>query len=578
MKLLRYLCLLVSITLIQLHGTNAQHYKKTFEELERRGEVYIKFQKQKETDLQSMSDIVSIDKFDFSEGKNDIYAYLNKNQFDLFVSANVEFELLSAPSMLAAITMCPDLNSVRNWNCYPTYSQYVSLMESFVTNYPDLCKLEEFGQSINGKKLLVLKISDNAANKEDEPEFLYTSTMHGDEVVGYVLMLRLIDYLLSNYATDTRISNLVDNTEIWINPNSNPDGTYAAGDNTLAGATRGNADYYDLNRNFPDPWFGDHPYGAPWQKETLAMIAFLKKHNFVLAANFHGGEEVVNYPWDNWTSAQKLHADDLWYQEISHQYADTAHVNSIYYMDSLSGTPNPSGITNGGDWYTVKGGRQDYMNYFMHSREVTIEISETKLPDPSSLPMFWNYNYRSFLNYINRVHTGISGKITDQFGNPVEANVSLTGHDFENSVIYSDSITGMYYRMLSDGNYHLLASAYGYTSAEFDLSVISGSPTHQDIVLQKWPEGIEETGIVQYISNPFKEFIEIKMEMRIPGKIEIKLIDLLGRVAFIHYQDGKQGSNVFTIMPQGLKKGIYVCRISSEQSIIKTKLLKSSDN
>jgi hypothetical protein len=247
-------------------------------------------------------------------------------------------------------------------------------------------------------------------------------------------------------------------------------------------------------------------------------------------------------------------------------------------MDYLDGQPNPSGITNGGDWYTVKGGRQDYVTYFKRGREVTIEISETKLPDPSTMPTYWNYNYRSFLNYINRVHSGIYGKITDQFGNPVKANVSLTGHDFENSDIYSDSVTGMYYRMLSDGNFHLLASAYGYSSAEFDLSVTSGSQTRQDIVLQKWPDGIEKTGRVQYISNPFEEFIELKMELSKPGKIEIKLIDILGRVAFVHYQDGKQGSNQFTLMPKGLKKGIYICSISSEQSISKTKLLKISDN
>ena len=61
-----------------------------------------------------------------------------------------------------------------------------------------------------------------------------------------------------------------------------------------------------------------------------------------------------------------------------------------------------NGITNGYAWYEVNGGRQDYMNYFRHCREVTIEISNTKLLPASQLVAHWNYNYRSLLNYIDQ--------------------------------------------------------------------------------------------------------------------------------------------------------------------------------
>ena len=95
--------------------------------------------------------------------------------------------------------------------------------------YPTLCHLDTIGTSINGKLVLALKISDNADLNEDEPEVFYTSTMHGDETGGFILMLRLADYLLKNYNLDTRVKNLVDNLEIWINPLANPDGTYRTG-------------------------------------------------------------------------------------------------------------------------------------------------------------------------------------------------------------------------------------------------------------------------------------------------------------------------------------------------------------
>ena len=152
---------------------------------------------------------------------------------------------------------------------------------------------------------------------------LYTSTMHGDETVGYILMLHLIDSLLNGYGSVQRITNLLNNYQIYINPLANPDGTYAGGNNTVYGATRNNANGVNLNRNFPDPEAGPHPDGYPWQKETMAFMHYDSIHHFVMSANYHAGDELVNYPWDTWA---KLHADDAWFQFVSHEYADTVHM------------------------------------------------------------------------------------------------------------------------------------------------------------------------------------------------------------------------------------------------------------
>jgi hypothetical protein len=139
------------------------------------------------------------------------------------------------------------------------------------------------------------------------------------------------------------------------------------------------------------------------------------------------------------------------------------------------------GITNGYAWYRVAGGRQDYMTYFRRGREVTIEISDVKLISASLLPAHWYYLRKSLLNYIEDAYYGIRGSVTDIFGNPLKALVKVESHDFDNSEIYSDSLTGAYYRMISPGTYSLTFSSPGFitktinnvTASSFSSTVLN---------------------------------------------------------------------------------------------------------
>jgi len=70
------------------------------------------------------------------------------------------------------------------------------------------------------------------------------------------------------------------------------------------------------------------------------------------------------------------------------------------------------------------------MNYFHQCREVTIELTNTKLVPASQLEEFWEYNYRSLINYIDQCQFGVKGMVTDsETGNPVVAEVYIDGHD-----------------------------------------------------------------------------------------------------------------------------------------------------
>ena len=315
-------------------------------------EHYFRFQIQNNSEVDQLTKMISIDKVD----GNYVYAYANDRQWIEINSTEYKIEVLPHPGSLYEHKMAHALDEIRAWDTFPSYPLYLTMMQQYTDSFPLICHLDTFGYTVNGKLLLAVKISDNVNAEEDEPEFFYTSTIHGDETVGYVLMLRLIDYLLHQYGQTMpeglRATNLVDNMEIWINPLANPDGTYRLTDENVNSAWRGNANGTDLNRDFPDRI--NDPVNTPVgrEPETQAMMALAADHNFNLSTNFHGGAQVVNYPWDNGATSGSYSAcpDDAWFIDVCLEYASTN-------PDMLNGGFT-NGITNGCDWYSIFGGRQ----------------------------------------------------------------------------------------------------------------------------------------------------------------------------------------------------------------------------
>lgn len=429
--------------------------------LQEKGEAYVKINTNSTKDVINLAPLMSIDEVDGDV----VYAYMYEYGFNDFKDLGLSFEILTKPGELFVPEMYDGSSKeAYEWDAYPTYDAYVEMMYEFAANYPDICEVFSIGTTTDGRELLFAKISDNVATQEPEGQFLYTGTMHGDETAGFVLFLRLIDYLTSNYGTDAEVTELVNNLEIWINPAANPDGTYHGGNNTVYGATRANGNSIDLNRNYydPNPSYGAHPDGNAYQLETEAFMAMAEEQNFSMAANTHGGAEVLNYPWDTWN----LHtADDAWWVMVCREYADTCHAFApSNYMDGWE-----NGITHGYSWYPTHGSRQDYMNYFHNCREVTIEQSDTKLIPESQLDAHWTYNKRSLINYMKQMYYGVQGMITDSItGEPLVAKVEILDHDELNTFVFSKEGLGNYHRLIKAGTYDFKFSAEGYITKYFE--------------------------------------------------------------------------------------------------------------
>ncbi|MTB50071.1 M14 family zinc carboxypeptidase [Lewinella sp. W8] len=344
---------------------------------------------------------------------------------------------------------------------YPTYELYERIMTELAARYPDNCALEEWGVLPSGHRILTLRITKNVRRSVGKPQVLLTAAMHGDETAGYWLMLKLAEHLLR-----AEPGRLLEDTEIFINPLANPDGAFPRGGQSLAGSRRGNSQGVDLNRNYPDPDDGAHPDDYAYQPETRIFMEAARRHSFDLALNLHGGAEVFNYPWDTY---RQRHADNDWWRRISRDFASraqTASGNGRYFQG------RHQGVTNGHDWYPIAGSRQDYMNYYHRCREATLEVTKAKRFPARELPSLWKYTRTALLGYLNEARRGVHGYVVDaNTGKPLKAHVSIPGHDYANSDVFTDPRYGNFYRFLSTGTYQLQVSSQGYETEWVSLNV-----------------------------------------------------------------------------------------------------------
>lgn len=343
---------------------------------------------------------------------------------------------------------------------YPSFEDMTKFLKDITSKYPKISKLFSIGKSVEGRDLWVVKISDNVEEDEVEPEFKYISSMHGDEITGRELTQFFIKDILEGYGYNKEIKSLVNNTEIFIMPSMNPDGSNKK--------KRANANGYDLNRNFPN-WTNNDPNSLLGrQPEVQAIMKFQKSRNFALSANFHGGAECVNYPWD---SAHERHPLNDLLIDISLTYANEnpAMKNSRYF---------DRGITNGADWYVLKGGMQDWSYIWHNDLQVTIELSNTKYPRYSKIPGFYKDNKVSMFEYLKVIHRGAGFKLGSKKNGTVKlfdlrSNKFMGEFDFKN---------GEFYKVLPVGEYKFVANSENtkntfYRSVQKDQILTNGNYT-----------------------------------------------------------------------------------------------------
>ncbi len=229
----------------------------------------------------------------------------------------------------------PAPQPTRSATSYHTFAETQQEVDAVAAAHPQITRKFVAGKSAQGRDIIGLKISDNVATDENEPEMLVIANIHARERLTAEQALDYIGQLTGGYGTDKRITDLVNEREIYVMPMVNPDGqVYDMTSDTQPGRMwRKNrvGSGTDLNRNFAYKWGccggsstspssetyrGTGPESAP---ETKVIANFVRsrvvggKQQLKMFLDVHSVAQLVLWPFGyttNNTVPGSMDADD----------------------------------------------------------------------------------------------------------------------------------------------------------------------------------------------------------------------------------------------------------------------------
>lgn len=252
--------------------------------------------------------------FDFlMEWNNKVYIIVDFKDIQKLEAENISFIRETsnfAPFVPRDISAQGGVNGA-----YHSYAELERELFALEDSYPSLASVSRIGESLEGRNIYALKISDNVGLDEDEAEVLFIGCHHAREWISVEIPFLLGKNLLTNYETDSRIKSVVDQSEIWIVPLLNPDGLeYSIHFYRYWRKNRrdnGDSSYgVDLNRNYGYMWGFDNqgsshnPNSEVYrgaeafsEPETQAIRDFFLERNFQSMISYHSYSQVIIYPW-----------------------------------------------------------------------------------------------------------------------------------------------------------------------------------------------------------------------------------------------------------------------------------------
>ncbi|KAM8973769.1 adipocyte enhancer-binding protein 1 [Pelodytes ibericus] len=280
--------------------------------------------------------------------------------------------------------------------------------------------------------------------------------------------------------------------------------------------------------------------------ETKAIMAWMDKNPFVLGANLQGGEKLVSYPYDM-AKAAKEEAPPPRYRHHFQQEEEEEEEDNVMEVsgedeEGVSRSPDHAilrwlaisyasahlnmgettrgschaddytkgmGIANGAKWRPVSGSMNDFSYLHTNCLELSIYLGCDKFPHESELVEEWENNKESLLIFMEQVHRGIKGIVTDRHGEPIP-NATISVAEINHDVMTASG--GDYWRILNPGEYRVTARAEGFTQSTKTCTVgYDIGATHCNFVL------------------PRSNWKRIKEIIAMKGKGPLRLVPAAGR-------------------------------------------------
>ncbi|OGR03646.1 MAG: hypothetical protein A2284_12155 [Deltaproteobacteria bacterium RIFOXYA12_FULL_61_11] len=373
-------------------------------------------------------------------------------------------------------------------------------LKQLAHTYPTLTNLVQVGLSLEKRPILALKISDNAALREDEPSVLFNGMHHAREVMTAEVVFDTAEFLLSRYGKDPKVTQWVDSIEIWIMPHVNPDGNQAVFDGNRwwrknRRVVSEKITGVDLNRNYPFWWAACggsssspnsetyHGTGPASEPEASAVVTLAREIRPVLDISYHSYSELILYPYGCQGKKSGEHA-------MLKDLGDA--MSAVTVTDSGTGR-----YRSGLPWeilYGVAGDDLSWMHAELGTLAYVFELngsSQGFQPDYDKWRTSTIERMRPAWSLMLDRLDGpmLTGHVTDASnGKPLVAAVTISAFALTNAepARTTEPRFGRYFRPVLPGTYEVIFSAPGYLPVTKQVAV-GKTPLLLDISLQ--PQG-----------------------------------------------------------------------------------------
>ena len=202
---------------------------------------------------------------------------------------------------------------------YHDYYETTEKLFEFNNNYSSLVHVFSIGNSVLGRPIWCIRIT-NENNNSSKYSCLYDGLVHGNEWEGGEACLYFAEYLLINFGKNNTITELLNNSEVYLVPVVNPDGRQKD--------KRHNHHGVDTNKNFDvdfgsllggnlrvGKWFpfdyillpfyprvlvktGRYPFSEPESRALRDLMIDLKTRNFSFYLTLHTATHYFGRPSD----------------------------------------------------------------------------------------------------------------------------------------------------------------------------------------------------------------------------------------------------------------------------------------